>query len=141
MILMRDNRGFTLIELMVVVAIVAIISAIALPSYKNSVIKSNRAAVQGDLQGAAAALAAYRAQNFSYTGATLDGVFPSPSKSNYDLTLDVDDGGQAYVITATPTASKTQVGTGALAINQVGERCWDKASDATCTLGDKDQQW
>lgn len=140
----EKQLGFTLMELMVVVAIVAVLAALAYPSYKNSVVKTNRSSVQGDLQGAAAALAAYRSQNFSYTGATLTGtggVFTNPSRSNYDLTLNVGGTGQTFVITATPTTGKTQVGTGALAINQAGERCWDKTSDSACTPGTSGQEW
>ncbi|MGH8493755.1 MAG: type IV pilin protein [Moraxellaceae bacterium] len=144
MIRIEKQLGFTLIELMVVLAIVAMISAIAMPSYKSSVRKSNRTSVQGDLQGAAAGMALYRAQNFTYTGAALSGtggVFPSPSASNYDLALTVGTTGQTFVITATPKAGKTQVGTGALAINQAGERCWNKSSDVACTPGTTGQEW
>lgn len=140
----RKSAGFTLIEIMIVVAVLAILSAIALPRYKTMVVNGNRATVQGDLQGAAAGMAAYRAQNFSYTGATLTGaggVLPNPSSSGYTLALSIDTAGQSFEIKATPIAGKTQVGNGALIINQAGERCWNKADDTTCTLGATGQEW
>ena len=46
---MRKNKGFTLIELMIVIVIVAVLLAVALPAYQDSVIKSNRSAGRGIL--------------------------------------------------------------------------------------------
>lgn len=47
----RKDSGFTLIELMIVVAIVSVISAVAIPQYQNHVIKSNIAAAVAELAG------------------------------------------------------------------------------------------
>lgn len=60
-------RGFTLIELMIVVAIVAIISAVALPSYKNSIAKSRRAEARGQLLETAQFMQRFYSQNDSFS--------------------------------------------------------------------------
>lgn len=59
---MKKN-GFTLIELMIVVAIVAIISAVALPSYQSSVAKSRRAEARGQLLETAQFMQRFYSQN------------------------------------------------------------------------------
>ena len=61
------NRGFTLIELMIVVAIVAIISAVALPSYNNSIAKSRRAEARGQLLETAQFMQRFYSQNDSFS--------------------------------------------------------------------------
>ena len=62
---MKKN-GFTLIELMIVVAIVAIITAVALPSYQNSVAKSRRAEARGQLLEAAQFMQRFYSNNDRY---------------------------------------------------------------------------
>lgn len=55
--------GFTLIEMMIVVAIIAILTAIALPKFNESLALANTARVQADLQSLDTAIAMYKVQN------------------------------------------------------------------------------
>ncbi|WP_267966983.1 type IV pilin protein [Delftia tsuruhatensis] len=108
---MRNRlQGFTLIELMITVAVVAILSAIAYPSYQEYMLRSRRVEAQSLLGEAAARQERWRAQNGSYTStvANLRLAWGDKSENGY-YTLTVasvaNDGG--YTLTATRTASQT----------------------------------
>lgn len=64
--------GFTLMEMMIVVAIIAILTAIALPKFNESLALANTARVQADLQSLDTAIAMYRVQNGSVPQAITD---------------------------------------------------------------------
>lgn len=68
----RRLRGFTLIEMMVTVAIIAIIAAIAIPSYSRYVTRAHRSEGQALLNEAAARMERYYAQNNKYTASPAD---------------------------------------------------------------------
>jgi prepilin-type N-terminal cleavage/methylation domain-containing protein len=87
---MSRNLGFTLIELMIVVAIIAILAAIAYPSYTSYRVKTNRVDVQAQMMNIAQRLQSYKSVNHSYTGATLAGLGISatyPNSGEYTLKL------------------------------------------------------
>lgn len=145
----RQSRGFTLIELMVVIAIIGILAAVAFPSYQGYVVRSNRADLQAHLMQLATSLERYKSQQVSYTGVTLalvnGGVatYPVSGETKYNLALVLTPVGAPtqWTLTATPAAGSTQVGDGALRIDNQGRRCYNPADDATCDLASTTQAW
>ena len=80
---MRSQKGFTLIELLVVMIILAILTAIAIPSYLSFKDRANNAAAGADLRAAIPSVEAY----FSDTGA-YDGMTAAKLKASYDQSID-----------------------------------------------------
>ena len=92
----RQNAGFTLIELMIVVVIIAILAGIAYPSYQNSIRKTNRTDAREALTRIAALQERYFFSNSAYgaltdLGLTVDGTKHETPEEHYDITLLDDD--------------------------------------------------
>ena len=132
----NKNKGFTIMELMIVVAIVGILAAVALPSYTQYVIRTKRADATGALMAATNAMERHRANNFTYAGATAgDGAgttftasVPSDGTSAAYYTLSMPPPtGTTYTITATAVGSQlSSLGSPGetLTINQQGIKSW-----------------
>ncbi|MEO5624227.1 MAG: type IV pilin protein [Dokdonella sp.] len=114
---MNKQRGFTLIELMVVVAIVAILAAIAIPSYLSQTRKSRRSSVESALQSAGLAEEKVRADCATYansftaapTGCTTTMGGNPYTGAYYTVGAPTNATGTSYTITATAISGKTQV--------------------------------
>jgi len=91
----RTNRGFTLIEIMIVIAIIGIVITIAAPSYTEYMKKGRRAEVVSLLSEQAQMLERFYTRNNVYTGVT--GL--SAGNDFYTLTPTITD--QTFVLTAT----------------------------------------
>ncbi|HKV96485.1 MAG TPA: type IV pilin protein [Gammaproteobacteria bacterium] len=102
----NNSRGFTLIELMIVVAIVAIIAAIAYPSYERSVLKSHRADVESMLTQDAQILERCYTQYFSYTNNACPSLTTTSEHGYYSLASTI--AAAAYVLTATAQGNQTR---------------------------------
>ncbi len=70
--LSKGQEGFTLIEMMIVVAVIAILTAVAIPKFNESLTLANTARVQADLQSLDTAIAMYRVQNGTVPQALTD---------------------------------------------------------------------
>lgn len=93
------QRGFTLIEVMIVVAIIGIVSAIAYPSYQNYVTEARRADGHLALMNAAQALERCKATAFSYANCQLPANLQTSDEKQYALTVVTTR--STYTLTAT----------------------------------------
>lgn len=128
------KNGFTLIELMIVVAIIAILAAIAYPSYTNYKIRVNRTDTQAEMMAIAHSLSQYKATNNNYTNATITQVYggnvtPTHGEALYDLNLTTT--ASTWNLKASPKTGTLQKDNGSIVLNDQGQKCWTKG--ATCT--------
>lgn len=126
----RGVSGFTLIEVMVVVAIIGIIASIALPSYNEHVRKTRRAAGGACALAVAQQMERFYTANMSYTGAVADTAICQDSALDYyNIGVNIPTA-RTYTVSATPTGSHSGDACGVLGVNQAGTRtadgtrCW-----------------
>jgi type IV pilus assembly protein PilE len=110
---MKRERGFTLLELMIVVAVVAIIAALAFPSFKEAIHKGHRSEAHQALNDVTLRQEKYRSNNATY--GTCDNVVTSCTSFNGGLTYYTiavsGNSATGYTVTATPKGA------------QYGDRC------------------
>lgn len=121
----RRAAGFSLIELMVTVAIVGILAAVAYPAYGKYLARGHRGAAQSQMLGMALAQSQYLADSRGYaaTPTALGMLPPAEVSAWYTISIAVIDGPPStYTITATPVAGTSQVADGVLSINSAGTK-------------------
>ena len=124
---MKKARGFTLIELMIVVVIIAILAAIAIPSYQNQLRKGRRADAQAFMMDIAQKQGQYLLDARTYAvdpnAVTTLGMATPTSVSDF-YTVSVVPGATtpSYAITLSPIAGKAQEKDGPLTLDSSGKK-------------------
>lgn len=112
---MQKNQGFTLIELVIVVAIVGILSAIAMPMYRDYVVRSNRTEAKTALAAVALAQERFYSVNNRYSTTiaslgTVMGLSSSGVTENgfYSISITAANPAASYTLNATPQSKAGQ---------------------------------
>lgn len=150
---LKKQKGFTLIELMMVVTIIGILSAIAYPSYQEAVKKSRRSDSKGALLGLANAMERHFTENSSYCGAGttnstecsaaatgLPTIYATSSPiggstAYYNLTISAATA-TSYTLSATPINAQANDYCGTLTIDETGNKDITNAPSDDITKSD-----
>jgi type IV pilus assembly protein PilE len=139
-----NKNGFTVVELLITMAIIGILTAIAFPSYQSHVRKGSRAAAQAAMMQVADREAQYLldARNYALGSSaltTLNVTLPTDVSTKYTITVTAADGTATpstpptYTITATPITGGPQVADGTLSLTHTGAK--------TRVLGSNTYSW
>ena len=123
--------GFTLIELMIVVAIIGILAAVALPSYRESVRRGDRASARAAMLEAQQFMERFYATNDKYTSAVLPNRLLAVPAESVKYNLTVTSTVNTYTVTAAPVSTDAKCGD--LKLNNLGQR-WALGTTATATV-------
>ncbi len=131
------SSGFTLIELMIVVAIIALLAAVAYPQYGNYVMRAKRAEGRSALLDGAARLERFYSDNSRFATATNTihtdaGISATTESGYYAMSITTSGTFQTYTLTATPQAPFVDAECGALTYTNAGV----KGENGTGTVND-----
>ena len=123
-----DNRegGFTLIELMIVVAIIGIISAIAYPSYQGYVERGIRADTMTEMQNIATEIESRKLAQGRYSNDLIAGLgssYPQEGTTLYTISFSPNPLTSQWTITAEPINGTRMKSDGKLTLNYQGLKC------------------
>ena len=145
-----NDGGFTLIEMMIVVAIIGVLAAIAYPSYQRYVIKTKRTDMMTEMQNIASEIESRKLAQGSYStisaGIKTDFAIAYPRQGTHlynvtinPTTLTPPDNTltNKWIITATPKANSQMTNDGILTLNYQGIKCRGTGVNKKCGTGDE----
>ena len=130
------QSGFSIIELMIVIAVIAALAAIAVPSYQDYTVRARRSAAQVSLSELANLQEKFFAETLSYA----PGINIADPNNNLAYRSETEGGNYFLFVvslsatvgyTLQATAQNAQAGDGNFQLNGIGVKTWDKANDGT----------
>ncbi len=117
-------RGFTVVELMVVLVVTGLLAAVAYPSYSAQLTKGRRADAKQSLIELAQKLERFYTERSTYVGATLGGtgIYSSSSVGGFYNLAITSQTAAGFTVTATPTGRQTGDACGTFGYNQAGDK-------------------
>lgn len=115
------QAGFTLIEMMIVVALIGILATIAIPGYQDYVRRANRSEAMALLTSNAHFMERYFTARNTYVGASLpETQSPTNGTARYALSFSGDPTATTFTIQAVPASGYSDSLCGTLTLNQAG---------------------
>ena len=105
---MRKSAGFSLVELLLVVALIGILSAVAVNLFSERAVAANRTEGRAALQTAAGTLEKCKSLYGSYNHVNCNYADFRTDSGYYDITVAIPGAGTSFVLTATPVAGASQ---------------------------------
>ena len=136
----KKKSGFTLIELMIVVAIIGVLAAIAYPSYQQYVIKTKRTDMMSEMHNIASQIQSRKLAQGAYSNALvteLDGDYPKQGDALYTVSFTPNPLTSDWSIIAKPKSGSQMVNDGTLSLNFQSIKCSGDGTSKKCGTNDE----
>lgn len=136
----QTQYGFTLIELMIVIAIIGVMAAIAYPSYQQYVIKTKRTDMMSEMHNIASEIQSRKLAQGAYSNALITGLsgdYPRQGKALYTVRFTPDPLTSDWSIIATPKNDSQMANDGTLSLNFQNIKCRGDDPNKKCGTGDE----
>lgn len=136
----ENQSGFTLIEMMIVVAIIGILAAIAYPSYQQYVVKTKRTDMMSEMHNIASEIQSRKLAQGAYSNALITGLsgdYPKQGDALYTISFTPNPLTSDWNIIATPKNAGQMANDGKLSLNYQNIKCRGDDSNKKCGTGDE----